>query len=129
MTGPQVEDAEPAATALAVVDMARRGQFAAIAERFAPPLRPMAPPEALRAAWESEIAKNGPVSSVGTPVTEPAEHETVVVKVPVDFARGRLTMIVGLAGEQQWITGIQLLPASAAEPTAPWEPPAAHRRG
>ena len=127
MTVPRAEDSvagAPAAAALAVVDMARQGQFAAIAERFAPPLRPMAPPEALQAAWESEIVKNGPVSSVGTPVTEAAEHGTVTVKVPVDFARGPLTVVVALAGEQQWITGIQILPASAAEPTTPWEPPA-----
>ena len=104
--------------------MARQGQFAAIADRFAPPLRPMAPPEVLRAAWESEIAENGPVSAVGTPVTEAAEHGTVTVKVPVEFARGPRTVVVALAGEQQWITGIQILPASAAEPTTPWEPPA-----
>jgi dienelactone hydrolase len=112
-----------AAAALAVIEMARQGQFAAISDRFAPPLRPMVPPEALRAVWESEVAKNGPVSSVGTPVTEPAGPGAVAVKVPVSFARGVLTVAVGMAGEQNWITGIQVLPASAAEPVAPWEPP------
>jgi hypothetical protein len=37
MTGPRAEDSEaagPIAVALGVVDMARQGQFAAIAERF-----------------------------------------------------------------------------------------------
>ena len=63
MTGPRAEDSvagTPAATALAVVHMARQGQFAAIAERFAPPLRPMAPPEVLRAAWRYAGDQRGP---------------------------------------------------------------------
>ena len=37
------------------------------------------------------------------------------------FERGELTIAIGLAGEQNWIIGIQFLPAGAA--TAPWEPP------
>jgi uncharacterized protein len=52
---PQVQATSEAA-ALAVIGLARQGRFAEIAELFAPELRPMAPPEALRAAWESEIA-------------------------------------------------------------------------
>lgn len=39
-----------------------------------------------------------------------------LVKVPVRFEHGALRVAVGLAGEQGWITGIQLLPPSAAEP-------------
>lgn len=110
--------------ALAVVDLARNGQFAEISERFAAQLRPMAPPEALRAAWEAAVADNGPVTDVGTPLTEPAGPGVVVVKIPVTFTGGALTVAVALAGEPAWITGIQVLPASAATPTAPWEPPA-----
>ena len=119
----------PAETALAVIDMAQRGQFAELRMKFAPQLRPLVPAEALRAAWEAETAKQGQVSSLGTPVTEPAGSGAVLVKVPVTFARETLTVAVGLAvgpdgaGEQSWITGIQLLPASAAEPTAVWQPP------
>jgi uncharacterized protein len=113
----------PAAAALAVIEMARQGQFAQIRERFAPPLRPMVPAGALQAAWESELARNGPVSSVGTPVTEPAGPGAVMVKVPVTFEHGTLTLALGLAGDEGWITGIQLLPASAAAPAGPWAPP------
>jgi uncharacterized protein len=118
--------------ALAVIEMARQGQFAAISERFPPSLRPLVPPDALRAAWDAEIAKHGPVSELGTPVTEPAGPGMVLVKVPVIFERGTQTVAVALAGEQgeegeeggeSWITGIQLLPASAAAPAAPWAPP------
>jgi uncharacterized protein len=83
------------ATALAVIEMARNGRFAEIRDRFAP-------------------------------VTEPAGPGMVVVKVPVTFARDTMTVAVSLAGEEggeSWLTGIQLLPASAAEPVAPWAPP------
>jgi dienelactone hydrolase len=115
----------PADTAVAVIEMAEHGQFAEIRMRFAPQLRPLVPAEILRAAWEAEAAKHGPVSSLGTPVTEPAGPGTVVVKVPVTFARETVTVAVELAaaGEESWITGIQLLPASAAEPAVPWQPP------
>jgi uncharacterized protein len=111
------------AAAVAVIGMAREGRFTEIHERCAPQLRPMVPPEALQAGWTSELAKNGPVTSVSTPVTEPTGPGAVVVKIPVIFERGALTMAVGLAGEQGWITGIQMLPASAAKPAIPWEPP------
>jgi uncharacterized protein len=112
-----------AAAALAVIEMARQGRFEEIRDRFAPQLRPMVPAGALQAAWGAELAKNGQVASVGEAVTEPAGPGVVLVKIPVAFTGGTLTVAVGLAGEENWITGIQLLPASAAEPAAPWEPP------
>ena len=59
-------------TALAVIEMARRGDFTGISDRFLPQLRELAPPEALRAAWDAEVAKNGQVSVLGTPLTEAA---------------------------------------------------------
>ncbi|HEY7430730.1 MAG TPA: alpha/beta fold hydrolase [Streptosporangiaceae bacterium] len=116
-------NATPDATAMAVIEMAQQGRFTDISERYAPQLRPMVPPEALRGAWEAELAKHGPLISAGTPLTEPAGPGTVIVKVPLTFERGALTAAVGVAGEQSWVTGIQLLPASAAAPAAPWQPP------
>ena len=113
----------PVTAAPAVVELARQGRFTQIQEQFAPQLRPMVPAQALQAAWEGELAKHGPVASVGTPVTEPAGPGAALVKVPVRFEHGALTVAVGLAGEQGWITGIQLLPPSAAEPAVPWTPP------
>jgi uncharacterized protein len=114
---------DPAAAALAVIDMARNGQFAELRERFAPPLQPMVSADGLRAAWEAELAPHGPVTGVGTPLTEPAGSGVTTVKVPVTFEHGALAVAIGLAGEQDWVTGIQFLPASAAEPAVPWEPP------
>ncbi|HTQ91096.1 MAG TPA: hypothetical protein VMK84_16560 [Streptosporangiaceae bacterium] len=62
----------PVTAALAVVELAQQGRFTQIQEQFAPQLQPMVPAQALQAAWEGELAKHGPVASVGTPVTEPA---------------------------------------------------------
>src|SRR5690242_19263737 len=115
--------ASPADAALAVIDMARNGQFADLRERFAPSLQPMLSADGLRAALEAELAPHGPVTRVGTPLTEPAGSGVTTVKVPVTFEHGTLTVAIGLAGEENWVTGIQFLPASAAEPAVPWEPP------
>ena len=115
--------ASPADAALAVIDMARNGQFADLRERFAPSLQPMLSADGLRAALEAELAPHGPVTGVGTPLTEPAGSGVTTVKVPVTFEHGTLTVAIGLAGEENWVTGIQFLPASAAEPAVPWEPP------
>ena len=113
----------PATTALTVLDMAQAGRFAEIHELFAPPLRAMVPPEALQAAWAAEIDRRGPVTSVGTPVSEPTgPGGLVVVRIPVTFERGELTVVVSVTGDG-WLAGIQLAPASAAQPPGPWEPP------
>jgi hypothetical protein len=66
----------PVTAALAIIALARQGRYTEIQEQFAPPLRPMVPAEALQVAWEGELAKRGPVVSVGTPVAEPAGPAT-----------------------------------------------------
>jgi dienelactone hydrolase len=112
----------PATTGMTVLDLAQAGRFEEIHDLFAPPLRAMVPTEALQAAWASEIARRGPVTAVGEPVSEPAGPGGVLVKIPVSFERGEVTVIISLA-DAGWLTGIQLAPASAAEPAAPWQPP------
>jgi hypothetical protein len=112
----------PVATGLAVLEMAQAGRFAEIRDLFAPNLRSMVSVEALQTAWAAELARRGPMSSVGTPVSEPAQPGVVVVKVPVSCERGALTLVVSVS--EAGLTGLQLAPASAAEPVAPWEPPA-----
>ena len=114
--------AAPVATSLAVLEMAQAGRFAEIRDLFAPQLRPMVTAEALQAAWAAELGRKGTVSSVGTPVSEPAGPGVVVVKVPVTCERGALTLVVSVH-ESGSLTGLQLAPPSAAEPTAPWGPP------
>ncbi len=103
--------------------MARSGRFAEIHELFAPQLRPMVPAEALEAAWSAGMAKSGPVASVGVPVSEPAGPGGVVIKIPVTCEHGEFALVVSVSDEG-WIYGLQLAPASAVQPTKPWELPA-----
>src|SRR5215472_880954 len=112
----------PTTTGLTVLDMAQAGRFAEIRELFAPPLRAMVPPEALQAAWAAEIGRRGPVTSIGTPVIDQATPGVTVMRIPVTFEHGELTVVVSVTGDG-WLAGIQLAPASAAEPAGPWEPP------
>ena len=104
--------------AVTVVTKAMAGQFAEIRDMFAPPLLPLVSAETLKAAWSGAVDKNGPVSTVGTPVAEPDG----TVKIPVTFERGELTVVVSV-DDQGHLLGIQLAPASAAAPMRPWEPP------
>jgi hypothetical protein len=113
----------PVTTALAVLDMAQAGRFADVRDLFAAPLRPMVTADALRIAWDTELGQRGPVVSLGTPVSEPASAGVVVVKVPVACERGGFSLLVSVTGEGS-LTGLQLAPTVAAEPVAPWEPPA-----
>jgi len=112
----------PTETALAVLEMAQGGGFGEIRDLFAPQLRSMVTPEALQAAWAAELARSGPVSSVGDPVSEPVGAGVVAVKVPVACARGALTVVVSVT-ETGLLAGIQLAPAGAAKPILPWQPP------
>jgi uncharacterized protein len=112
----------PVEVVLSALESARAGRFAEIRELFAPPLRPLLTPEALEAGWNAELARQGPVDSVGAPVTEPTGTGAVVVKVAVSCERGGFALIAPVT-EQGQLAGLQLAPLAAAEPIAPWEPP------
>jgi dienelactone hydrolase len=113
----------PVPTGLAVLDLARAGRFAEIRDLFAPQLRTMVTAEALQSAWSAELGRLGPVCAAGTPVSEPPAAGVAVVKIPVTFERGELTLVVSVT-DAGWLAGLQLAPAAAAQPTQPWEPPA-----
>jgi dienelactone hydrolase len=112
----------PVATAVEVVHLAREGHFDAVVSRLAPQLQSLTTPEALQAAWDAEIARQGAVTSIGEPVTEPKQSGVVMVKVPVTCERGGLTVVMPVA-ETGVLAGLQLAPAAAAAPTPPWVPP------
>ena len=112
----------PEQAALKALDLAQAGDFTQIRELFAPPLRALVPPEALRAAWDAEIGRRGPVTAVGTPVSEPAGPGVTLVRVPLACEHGELAAVVSVT-DQHWLVAIQLAPAPAAEPAGPWQPP------
>ncbi len=76
----------------------------------------------MQAAWDAEIGRQGPVTSIGEPVTEPTPSGVVVVKLPVTCQRGGLTVVVWVAGAGV-LAGLQLAPPEAAAPTPTWVPP------
>jgi len=121
-TEPEAPLTTPADRALAVVELARTGQFEQIRELFTSGLRPMVTAAALQAAWEAELAERGRVTSVESPVIDPGAGAMVTVQVPVTFERGRQTIAVYLTRDGQ-LTGIQLLPPVDGEATAVWVPP------
>jgi dienelactone hydrolase len=114
---------EPVSTGMTVLDLARQGRFAEIRDLYAPTLRPMVTAETLQAAWSTEIDRQGPVSAVGVPVSEPDEAGVAVVRIPVTCEHGALTVIVSVHDGSGLLTGIQLASAEAATPVQPWEPP------
>jgi hypothetical protein len=101
---------EPQTAALAILDLAQAGQLAEIRERFAVGLRPMVTAEALKAAWDAEVAQLGLMTSIGTPTSEQADAETVHVKVPVRFESGDLTLLASVIATGE-LAGLQLVPA------------------
>ena len=109
-------------TVLTVLELAQAGRFAEIPELFAPQLRALVAPEVLETAWTAELAKQGPVTSVGAALSEPGPAGAVVVKVPVTCERGGFALIAAASDEGK-LSGLQIAPLSAAAPIAPWEPP------
>jgi uncharacterized protein len=69
-------------TVLDVLDLARSDRFAEIRARFAPSIRSLVQPEALAQAWAAELARQGPIASVGEPLTEPVPPAATLVNVP-----------------------------------------------
>ena len=121
-TEPEELATSAADRAMAVVELARTGQFDEIRELFTPGLRPMVTAAGLQAAWEAELAERGQLTSVGAPTSDPADGAMITVGVPLTFERGQQTLAVYLTRDGQ-LAGIQLAPPGDAEPAAPWEPP------
>ncbi|QKG24759.1 alpha/beta hydrolase [Actinomadura verrucosospora] len=107
------------AVAAGVVRSLRDGRFAEVEALFAAPLRAVASAEALRVAWTEEIARHGAVTSVGDPADEPLGTDLVRVSVPVECARGAMTVVMSVDGAGL-LNGFRLAPGGGA---APWGPP------
>jgi dienelactone hydrolase len=110
----------PVAIGAAVVGMARAERFAEVERLFAPRLRAVVSAETVRVGWLGEIARVGPVTDVGEPVSEPFEGEPGLIKVsvPVTCERGEL-LVVMTVDEAGLMHGLLLAPPV----TTSWEPP------
>ncbi|MEY9850082.1 dienelactone hydrolase [Streptacidiphilus sp. BW17] len=117
-----MEAAQQAAVAvgLTVVDLAMRGDFAAIEARFAPRLRVALPAGGLRKAWESEIGMIGADLRRGEPTTEEIGPGLVRVGVPLVGRHGGLTVLMGIDTEGA-VQGLRLDGAGGGE--SAWAPP------
>jgi uncharacterized protein len=107
---------------LSALELAQAGRFADVRELFTVQLQPLVVPEALETAWNAELAKQGPITSVGTPQNEPTPTGVTVVKVPVTCEGGGFTLVAAVSEAGQ-LAGLQLAPLAASEPVAPWAPP------
>lgn len=110
-------ETDPAATAVAVVEMARKGRFIEIERLFAPPLRALVDAEALQAAWTSVLGRRGQVAAIGEPVSEPVQAGLVGVSVPVACERGEFAVVVAVDHDGM-LNDLRLAAAAA-----PWAPP------
>ncbi len=54
---------------LNALELAQAGRFADVRELFVAQLQPLVVPDALQAAWQAELAKEGNVAAVGTPLS------------------------------------------------------------
>ncbi|PJN38434.1 hypothetical protein CG747_22565 [Streptomyces sp. CB02959] len=111
-------EATPETIAKYVAEKASRGEFAAIEELFAPPLRAQVSAEVVRTAWDAHLAGTGPVTAIRQPVAEPAATGPVRVSVPLTCAHGGLTLIMSI-DDAGWLNGLRLAPADSAS----WTPP------
>lgn len=109
---------DAAAIATKVVELARNRRFAEIEELFAPPLRAVVSAETLRIGWVTEIGKNGPVSSIGEPTSEPIKTGLIRVSIPVTCEHGALTVVMSV-DDVGMLQGLRI--ASAI--TTSWSPP------
>jgi dienelactone hydrolase len=113
----------PVQVALTALELAQAARFAQVRELFAAQLQPLVVPEALAAAWQAALDREGQVVSIGSPLSEPTATGAVVVKVPVTCEHGGFALIAPVTEAGQ-LAGLQLAPLSAAEPIAPWQAPA-----
>ncbi|NRQ40564.1 hypothetical protein HII36_53475, partial [Nonomuraea sp. NN258] len=111
---------DPVAIAVRVAELAHAERFAELAELFATPLRAMVSADAVRAAWTSELDRIGPVVTVGTPLTLPAEGGVTPVSVPVTCERGEVVVHLSV-GDDGLVHGLLL--ARPGEQADVWTPP------
>ena len=117
-----VMERDAVATAKTVMQLLQAGRFADIDKLRVPALRELVSAEALRGPWQELLTTQGPITLVGTPLSESAGPNNTIVKIPVTCERGAFALLMAIdqAGSLQ---GLQFAPPEAAEPVHPWQPP------
>jgi len=115
-------DDDAVRASLAVLDRLQAGRFEDLAEMFLPAVRPLVSAAVLETAWRAVVGDGGTVVGRGTPVVDPPRSGVTVVRLPLHLARGDATLVVSVADGGR-LAGLQLAPASAAQPVEPWQPP------
>lgn len=116
------QSARCVATANAVMELMRSGCFADIDQMRPPALREAVSAEDLRGPWQALLTAQGPITAVGTPLTEPAGPNTTIVKIPVTCESGGFAVLMAIS-HADTLDGLQFGPPEAAEPVQPWQPP------
>ncbi|MBI3216724.1 MAG: alpha/beta fold hydrolase [Mycobacterium sp.] len=97
-------------------------RFADAVNLFAPALRELVTADALRQPWQELLTTQGPITVVGTPLTEPADPNVTIAKIPVTCERGAFAVIVAI-DQAGAVVGLRIAPPGAVEPVQPWQPP------
>ena len=114
-------ETSPVDTGARLVELLRAGRLAEIPDMFPPSLRALVTPESVRAAWQAELDRHGAVATIGKPLSEPAGATGTLIRVPVSFEHGAVTVLATVAGD--WLTSLQIAGPEAAQPTREWQPP------
>ncbi|CAN5197015.1 hypothetical protein BH11ACT6_BH11ACT6_54410 [soil metagenome] len=112
---------DDSSTAEMVLQLLEAGRFAEIEKLFVPTLRQLVSTETLRRAWEELTTTHGPITVVGTPLSESDGSDTTVVKIRVTCERGAFAVLMAV-DQSATLHALQFAPPEAAEPVAPWQP-------
>src|SRR4051794_12259806 len=114
-------ETSPMDTGARLIELLRAGRFAEIPDMFPANLRALVTPESVRAAWQAEVDRHGPLHAVGVPLSEPAGATGTLLRVPVSFERGAVTVLATI--NDGWLTSLQIAGPEAVRPTQEWQPP------
>lgn len=110
-------DAESAQVAVSALNLARRGEFAAVLAMFAPGPQRRLTAEAIDAAWQTHVNRHGAVWSI-EPTEVHSDSGMMVVTVVLRTASTALQAIVSMDRRGR-LLNLQVTPMAS-----PWQPPA-----
>ncbi|WP_216897455.1 alpha/beta hydrolase [Nocardia alni] len=104
---------------LEVMRLVRVERFGEVHDLFAPQLRDALTAEQLRDTWTDALARTGPITEIGDPITEPGRSQLTLVKIPVKCANEGFALVLGV-DDTGWLWSWRLRALGEAQP---WIPP------